>query len=225
MVYGACMKLILLLLFTSCSLRAQDARKSVSKGALIEGIFILNNKQREVKEAIQVFKKELTECFSVHKEVLPKNFLSPQERLEAYHCKLKQLIYPWYIDELSRLYEQGQKDIKELERDEVPQADIFDAFIQRAFLLHQKIASERQLLDALFKVDRLLSEQPKKTTSSRMSWFEKSSPSVPNELQLLEEAKKKVSHLKTQSIIINANLYEGTLPQEVFLDRLSFFKP
>ena len=226
MLFGALMKLMVLLLFTWCSLFAQEAGKVVTKGALIEGIFILQNKQREVKESIQVFKKELTDCFSLQKEMVPKEFRTPQERLEMYHCKLKQLIYPWYIDELGRLYEQGQKDIKELEKDEVPQADRFEAFIKRAFLLHQKIDSERQLLDAIFKVDRLLNDPlPKKTAATRMSWFEKSPPSMPQGTKLLDDAKKRVSQLKTRSTIINANLYAGTIPQEVFLDRLSFFKP
>lgn len=212
---------ILLVTFCSATLCLQ-ADTFVTKGALVEGLFILQNKHQDLKEFIQLLKKELTECFSQQKADFSKNPPTPQYRLEAYHCKLKQYVYPAYIDELGRLAAQADADIKMVEKDQQIEKDTFDAMMKRAFHLDEKIGLDKQLLETIFLVDRMRVESGKKKV--RPKGFKREATSTQTPTMTLAQAEKKVSDLKTRSIIVNANLFVDGLIQEVFLDKLVFFR-
>ena len=96
-----------------CTLYSTALLAVASRGAVTEGLFIIQNKHRDAKEEIQELKKELTACFSVAKE-------KPSE-LDTYHCKLRQLLYPGYIDELGRVITYADKQLPPIKKDEVEQ--------------------------------------------------------------------------------------------------------
>lgn len=220
------MKRVLTSIILFCSMLnsyvgAQES-KVASKGAFTEGLFILQNKLRQVKETLIDLKKELTACFTLQKNIQSKG-ASLQERLKIYHCKLKQLVYPSYIDELSRLEVQSQEDIKILEKEIQPNSEKFNAMVKRAINLHHKVDLDKQLLEAIFEVDGLLVEShEKQPTVTR--WVERSFQPSSTTGRLLADARNKVADLKTKSIIANANLFTGERVQEVYLERLVFFR-
>jgi hypothetical protein len=190
---------------------------AASRGAITEGLFIIQNKHQYVKEAIQDLKKELTACHSIKPKETP-------SELEVYHCKLKQLIYPGYIDELSRVigYQDGQ--VAQLEKEAEQQ--MLDTLVQRAFRLVKKIDLERQLLQKIFEVDRLIKQQMllKKDHSSPVQERQKASE-ITSLQESIKKAKEQVEDIKKSVKEVNGTLFNGTLAQEVFLDKLVYYNP
>jgi hypothetical protein len=204
----------------------------VSKGALTEGLFILHNKEREVKEAIQDLKKELTHCFSLSQPALhgksepgkpesEKTDADLQTSLEGYHCKLKQLIYPTYIDELGILASHLTTDIDQILKEEPIKKTEFDAIMKRAFLLHQKLTLEKNLLRQLYVLDNqkksladkqlLLSQGPRNKILGK---------EIVDLMNSSESEESSLSALKARLSDINKAFYTNGLVQEVFLERL-----
>ena len=185
---------------------------AASCGALTEGFFIIHNKHRDAKEQIQELKQELTACFSESKE--------KPSALDIYHCKLRQLLYPGYIDELGRIMKHADKQLPLLKKDYVEQK-LLDKGVQQAILLVDKIRIERKLLVGIFEVDRNVKE---------LSVLEKKKDLVEKQkIALLKEALKKnkqyVEILKIRVQEINGKLLIGSLIQEVFLDKLAYYIP
>ena len=198
-------------------LYAATALGAASRGAITEGLFIVKNKHRDVKEEIQEFKKELTACCV--------STQGKSSELDVYHCKLKQLLYPGYIDELGRLISYADKQLAGLNEDAIEQA-VLDKIVGRAILLIDKIRLEKQLLQSTFDVDRKLKQlsvlmkkqDPREKEQIKLS-----------ELKTLKEAIKKgkqqIIALKKRIQTVNGNLFNGVLTQEVFLDKLAYYTP
>ncbi len=195
------------------------AETSVAKGAVVEGLFILQNKTLDVKKAIQDFKKELTECFGKSEKAPQEQAVRPQP-YKLYHSKLQQLLYPTYIDELGVLSASLEKDSALLNGGQPISKAVFDGIMNKAFLATEKIDHEKKLLAKIFEVDRhehdlvalhqvrALSEEQRKAIAE-----------LPAAIRI---AKEEVVRLKTRIVAINAELFTGDLKQEVFLDKLSF---
>ena len=96
--------------------------------------------------------------------------------------------------------------------------------MQRAFLLVDKIALERQLLAGIFEVDRNLKQLS--ILKKKQDPGEKEQIKI-SELTALQGAIKKnkqeVDALKKRIQAINGKLFNGTLTQEVFLDKLAYY--
>lgn len=189
---------------------------AASKGAVTEGLFIIQNKHREVKEAIQELKKELTACHTVQSK---EHF----SELETYHCKLRQLIYPWYIDELNKVIEYADKQLPALEKEPVEQT-VLDAAVQRAFTVKQKIQVERELLNHIFEVDRLIKHfEDLKKKHSRHNSEEQNATQLDVVVDAIKKGKQAIAILKRRIQDINGTIFNGTLTQEVFFDKLAFY--
>ncbi len=176
-----------------------------SKGAVAEGLFILKNKHLDVQHAIQDLKKELTECFSKKEQ-------KPRKKLEYYHCKLRQLLYPTYIDELSRLAARTKKDLQQLEKAKQIKTALFERMMRRAFLLDEKIALEKELITTIFNVDNA------RTELSRLQGQK------PRLKTTIENNIDKIASLKSRLIEVNADLFANDIDQEVFFDKLGMFQ-
>ncbi len=211
--------ILIIALYTSaalCRVASVDPKGIASKGAVIEGLFIIQNKHRDAKDEIQELKKELTACFA------PKEKLSI---LETYHCKLRKLLYPSYIDELSRVIKYADKEVPLLKKDTVEQK-VLDKAVQQAFLLIEKIELERKLLEKTFEVDRKLKQIStlKKKQDPRQKEQVKISE-VTSLQDAIKKTKQEVAALKKRIQEINGTLFNGTLTQEVFLDKLAYYIP
>ena len=197
----------------------------VSKGSLTEGLFILQNKEREAREAIQAIKQELTACFAVlHPHDAQKRLAEPQKDLEIYHCKLKQLILPTYIDELARLATRNSSDIEHLMKSSSLDQRIFDGIMKRSFLLHDKIKLEKQFLRRIFSFDSQKHEYVKK---QRMFVQNPKNRTLHKEVLVLEQAideeERSLSRIRGQLITLNRGIFSRDLPQDVFLERLQSY--
>ncbi len=124
-------------------------QESATRGAITEALFIIQNKQKEVREYIQELKKGLTECLLV--PVVSAQSLYMQ--LESYHCALKQIIFPCSIDEFECLVSRLSNSVDTLLQEKpVPVATVKEA-VDTAFLVEDKIKAEVQVLALIFSID------------------------------------------------------------------------
>lgn len=194
-----------------------------SKGAITEGRFILQNKILSVKKSIQALKKELTECFTVLKPKDSKKDVAHIPDLEMYQCRLKQLLYPSYIDELGFLLKRLELDAKSVGEDKQLSQAHFDAIMKKSFLLTDKIDLEKKLLQVIYAIDtdeQALKEL--KPTMQKRPETEKSDKFIDLSLRI-KNGKKRCSELQSRLNEVNAKLFVGDLIQEVFLDKLAYY--
>ncbi len=186
---------------------------AATRPALVEGEFIIRNKHRNAKLEIQELKKELTACLTGTAE-------KASNDLETYHCKLKELLYPSYIDELSRVITYAEKQLPQLQNDEVPQ-QVLDEAVQRAGNLLKKLENEKKLLAAIFEVDMLEKQVAiiKKNQATKGEQFS----TVADLEKSIKQKKQQVLSLKKECLTINSHLFRAPLSQEVFLDKLAYY--
>ncbi len=192
------------------------ADKNASKGAVTEGLFILRNKSLSVKKTIQDLKKELTQC-----HVTPDQKMS---EIERYHCLLRQLVYPPYIDELSTLIAYTEADINFIAQ-EAPIGQVeFDARMKRAFLLREKIDLEKKYLASLFCVDteELECARLKELVSKKPD--DKKAALAHTTLQkTVKKHKAECARLTSRLNEVHTKLFIGELMQSIFLESLTFY--
>ncbi len=222
-------KVIILVLSTSVIVCVD---KPATKGAVTEGLFILKNKTLSVKKAIQVLKKELTECFVVLKPHVPpvkdkqgkKVESQLSSDLEIYHCKLKQLLYPSYIDELGVLVNRLEEDKKLVEEGKPISTSSFEALMKKSFLLTEKMNLEKKLFQAVYVVDK--DEHALKDIKAAMQKRpdDKETSEAFIDLSVrIKSGKAICTDIKTRLHEVNAKLFVGDLTQEVFLDKLAYY--
>ncbi len=209
---------VMFALFLSGTLCGAETSPSVSKGATVEGLFIIQNKIFDVKKAIQDFKKELTECFG--KPEKSSQVQVKDQSYELYHCKLRQVLYPTYIDELVALGASLEKDSALISGAQPVSKAVFDGIIHKAFLASEKIDQEKKLLAKIFEVDR---QEHAQADLRRERVLKEDVRKAINDLTAsIRINKEEVARLKTRIAAINKELYMGDLKQEVFLDKLAF---
>lgn len=190
--------------------------QALSKGAMIEGQFILKNKHVAVKEVIQSLKKELSQDNAVDK-------VAEKPLLDAYHAKLKQLLYPTYIDDLSSIVALLEKDLAMIQNEvQPPSKTSFEEMVQRGFLAGEKIDAERKLLLKIFEVDRQEQELAALRQAPDTYRREEGRRTVSKLAASIAHGKEDVEGLKVQILEINKALYSGDLKQQVHLERLMF---
>ncbi len=195
------------------------ADKMATKGAVTEGLFILKNKNLFVKKAIQDLKKELTACF----QSKPGEKACKPSQLEIYHCKLKQLIYPTYIDELGVLAAHNEVHVKAIgDAERKIEKEVFDAYMKEAFLLTEKIDREKKLIAQIIKVDTLQKELSLMQTKYKGPDIKPPKPFTDLQAKV-SNAKEAIVQLKKRINEINTQLFIGDLIQEVYLNNLAFY--
>ncbi len=194
---------------------------AVTKGAVIEGLFIVQNKQLAVKQAIQDLKKELADSFK-EKQNLSVPVQGQVPSYQQYHEKLKQLLYPTYIDELGLLAASMEKDIAVLNGGQPVSKPVFDLIMKKAFLAGDKVDVERKLLLKTFEVDKQEYTLTAMKHTSETYRNEKGRHELSDLIASVATNKKEVAALKVRLIGINKDLYTGDIKQEFFLDRLAF---
>lgn len=203
-----------------------SASATLSKGAITEALFIVQNKAASVRKATQELKRELTHCYSqvTSQQKDEKQAVIVPTPLATYHCKLKQLLYPQYIDELSVLLRLLEKDMLLLDEEKPLTKAEHDAIIERAFLVAEKIDIERKLFDALFHIDGLVEELLvlKESQIRRSKGGDQKRYSLEATIQ---KEKENCNRLKIRSKEVNKKLFLGDYKQQVFLDKLFYFRP
>jgi hypothetical protein len=220
-----------------------------TQGAICEALFIVGNKQREVLEYIQEFKKELTHSYITK----PNQRRTRKEgELEQYHARLKRTLYPKYIDELELHVKKivGYSAQCATEDPSMPSEDFIKSTVDYSFLLKDKVAYEAQFLQALFSLDESKCARDVKTglvlRKQRMSRnlqrtylpqsHEKKLKKIIGEIdelkrqlvhlqQVILDHKKELANIKKKLDPINHELYTR-FPEaaRVYMHRLNSFK-
>jgi len=196
----------------------------VSKGAVTETRFIVQNKVANLKKAIKNLKKELTECYTKRTSHLKKHELKSSTvltPLEDYHCTTKQLLYPYYIEELSEHAKILEKDAHLLTDHTVWSQKAYDEMVKRTFLIAEKVELERKLLDTVFRVDRSTQELATYKNTHRTTWkSDHKTYTLETQIQLDKDA---CNLYKSRIKEINKTIFTEQYPQKVFLEELPFY--
>jgi hypothetical protein len=210
------MRRIIGILVLSIATRCAAEGTLASQGAVVEGLFILQNKHLAVKQAIQSLKKEVSEPFQHKREAhFPRSL-----PYTSYHATLKQTLFPLYIDELAALAASMEKDVAILNGSQPITNEVLGDIMHRAFLANEKTETEKKLLMKIFEVDRLEHELDQSGSYPRIEGKRTS-----GDLTLsITQHKNEVAKLKSRLASINKELYVAPLKQQVFLEKILYRK-
>ena len=144
------MRKLIICLCLAMSLQGEQA----SKGALVEALFIAQNKYAETQSYVRELKKSLTEsCIVSNQETVAKK--TAETTLDLYHSQLKCIIYPDLIKELEELQGKLLKDIEVLSTED-PHLSLVQLKekVDFAFLLKDKVSVVSRLLGLIYDIDK-----------------------------------------------------------------------
>lgn len=201
-----------------------------TKGRVTEAIFILQNRQRELSDAIQSLKKRLTDCFAQQKKLLETEACSAKKAdhktLELSHCALYQKLFPIYIKELELLAGQATERIAAFSQDEPVEDGELKKAVDRAFLIKEKIELEFSLIELLVAYDTTEWEvKNKQNGTSQKIGLNLERQNLLRARRNSAFNKKKLKARKAKLAKLNERLYKekGSAPEKTFLDELTCY--
>lgn len=209
-----------------------------SRGALVEALFILQNKCSETQSYVRELKKSLTEsCLAASTQDFAAK-KTTDATLGLYHNHLQCIIYPDLIKELEELQGRVLKDIECLAADN-PQLSLAEVKekVDFAFLLKDKVSVVSRFLSLIFDIDKKECElehkqaelKSKQKRSDETAAQRKSTLRLSKRVQMLQKSisydKKRVRSLRSTIRKIDKELYPGKeCNDRLFLHKVTCFK-
>ena len=212
--------------------------EQASKGALVEALFIAQNKYSETQSYVRELKKSLTEsCIASNQEAVAKK--TAEATLDLYHSQLRCIIYPDLIKELEELQGRVLKDIECLSAED-PQLSLVQLKekVDFSFLLKDKVSVVSRLLGLIFDIDKKECEldqkkaelkNRKKRPADETVAEHKKQLMLTKRVQMLQKSinydRKRVRSLRSMLRKIDKELYPGTnCNDRLFLDKVTCFR-
>jgi hypothetical protein len=224
------MRKVIVFLCFALSLQAESA----SKGALIEALFIMQNKYSDTQSYVRELKKALTEACLVTSNQDPAVKKAP---LVLHHSQLHCTLYPELIKELEELQGKVLKDIELLsaENPELTPTELNEK-VDFAFLLKDKVSVVSRLLKLIFAVDRNEAELDQKRAELKgkqkrpeSATAHKRMLALNKRIHMLQKSisydKKRVRSLRSTLRKIDKELYPGKeLADRLYLYKVNYCK-
>lgn len=204
-----------------------EGSPSSSVGARTEALFIINNKIKDVREYVQVLKKQLTESHTA-KQPRYKHWM--QRKLARYHREFRDIVFTASIRELECLSDYIEKAAEKLAIEGPVEETELRRVVEQALLIKKKIDLESHILELLTTIDTQemqraydlsRSSSRKRVHSSRFNSQPKPS------LESIKKAKRSLHNVQKLVAQTNERLYEelGCSGERTFIDKLTLYKP
>lgn len=186
----------------------------VSKGRVVEALFIMQNKQQDLQEYVQSLKKKLTDCFAQKKQLecdVCTKKLNLCKKTEIDRCVFYQNVLPAKIRELDNLSKYLLERIAYFSQDIPVEENVLKADIEKAFLVRDKIDLESSLLADRIQFDKQeLALEKKHAQARKKQGMDMSALSIKRLRHDVASLNRSMQTKKVELAKINYTLYKDT---------------